>query len=1093
TLTRSSTGSAAGATTATTYPIAATLADPDNKLANYTVTNTNGTLTVTQKALAIRATDRSKTYGDAVTFAGTEFTSTGLINGDAVNSITLNSAGAAATASVAGSTYSIVPSAATGSGLANYSISYTNGALSVSRKDLVIVNTDRSKTYGDVLANADFAGSITGIRNSDNISLMRSSMGSAAGATTATTYPIAATLADPDNKLANYNVTNTNGILTVNQKALAITATDRSKTYGDAVTFAGTEFSSTGLINGDAVTAVTLNSAGAAVTASVAGSAYSIVPSAATGSGLANYSISYINGALTVNRKDLVIVNTDRSKTYGEVLSNADFAGSITGIQNSDNITLTRSSTGSAAGATTATTYPIAATLSDPDNKLANYNVSNTNGTLTVTQKALAITATDRSKTYGDAVTFAGTEFTSTGLINGDAVNSITLNSAGAAATASVAGSTYSIVPSAASGSGLTNYSISYTNGALTVNRKDLVIVNTDRSKTYGDVLTNADFTGSITGIQNSDNITLTRSSTGSAAGATAATTYPIAATLADPDNKLANYNVSNTNGTLTVTQKALAITATDRSKTYGDAVTFAGTELTSTGLINGDAVNSITLNSAGAAATASVAGSAYSIVPSAATGSGLANYSISYTNGTLAVNKKELTITAENKTRFAGTANPVFTLSYSGFVNGEGQNIFSQQAGASTTADIASAIGEYPITLSPVSAANYQVIYRNGILKVVPGAPKSLSFAAAELFENASAGTLAGTLTSESDDPNALFSYTLVSGAGDTDNKLFTINGDKLSAATLDYEQKSTYSVRVSSATQHGFTLEKVVTIDLKDVNEAPTLAAVANQVVCYTSAPQQINLGGISAGPEGSRQSLNLSVSSSNTAMFAELKISNEGRLSYRVKEGMSGKATVTVTVRDNGGTDNGGVDTYSKDFTITVNPLPQITLSSDKGKSISKGETIRLTATGGRTYSWNNAGGVISGQQSATLILRPAATATYRVTVSTAEGCVSEQEITIEVKEDFKLVKGTNILSPNGDGVNDRFVIRNIDMYPNNTVKIFDRAGRMLFSKTNYTDEWEGTFQGSPLAEDTYYYIVDFGPGKMTLKGFITIVRE
>ncbi|NEU06748.1 hypothetical protein GZH53_00325, partial [Flavihumibacter sp. R14] len=204
TLTRSSTGSAAGATTATTYPIAATLADPDNKLANYTVTNTNGTLTVNLKALAIRATDRSKTYGDAVTFAGTEFTSTGLINGDAVTALTLNSAGAAATASVAGSAYSIVPSAASGSGLTNYSISYTNGALTVNRKVLVIVNTDRSKTYGDVLTNADFAGSITGIRNSDNITLTRSSTGSAAGATTATTYPIAATLADPDNKLANY-------------------------------------------------------------------------------------------------------------------------------------------------------------------------------------------------------------------------------------------------------------------------------------------------------------------------------------------------------------------------------------------------------------------------------------------------------------------------------------------------------------------------------------------------------------------------------------------------------------------------------------------------------------------------------------------------------------------------------------------------------------------------------------------------------------------------------------------------------------------------------------------------------------------------
>src|SRR5262249_36874878 len=96
-----------------------------------------------------------------------------------------------------------------------------------------------------------------------------------------------------------------------------------------------------------------------------------------------------------------------------------------------------------------------------------NYALTFANGTLTVTSAALTITAKDASKTYGQSVTFAGTEFTSSGLVNGDSVTSATLTSAGAAATASVG--TYPIVASAAAGSGLGNYTISYVDGTLTV------------------------------------------------------------------------------------------------------------------------------------------------------------------------------------------------------------------------------------------------------------------------------------------------------------------------------------------------------------------------------------------------------------------------------------------------------------------------------------------------------------------------------------------------------------------------------------------------------------------------------------------------
>ncbi len=77
--------------------------------------------------------------------------------------------------------------------------------------------------------------------------------------------------------------------------------------------------------------------------------------------------------------------------------------------------------------------------------------------------------------------------------------------------------------------------------------------------------------------------------------------------------------------------------------------MTFRGTEFTTSGLVNSDTVTSVTLTSPGAAATAAVAGSPYSIIPSAAVGTGLGNYNISYVDGSLTVNKAALTVTANS------------------------------------------------------------------------------------------------------------------------------------------------------------------------------------------------------------------------------------------------------------------------------------------------------------------------------------------------------------------------------------------------------------------------------------------------------------
>jgi len=654
-VTLTSTGAGATAIVAgSPYPIVASAATGGTFSAtNYAITYASGSLTVTPKALSVTASNRNKMYGDAVTFAGTEFTTPpgALVNGDVINSVTLASPGADATATVAGSPYSITASAAVGAGLGNYTISYTAGTLTVTQKALTITAKDASKTYGDVAVLAgttDFTTS--GLVTGESVtSVTLSSTGTVANAAVAgSPYDIVASAA-VGATLANYTISYVNGKLTVNRKALTVTANSTSKTYGQTLAFAGTEFSSSGLANSETIGSVTLSSAGAASTATVGGSPYSITASAATGGTFAanNYTISYVAGSLTVNTKALTITASDRAKTYGDVVpfAGTEFSTPTGALINGDAVaSLTLNSAGAAATATVVPGSPYAIVASAAAGTgLGNYAISYADGKLTVNPKALTITAKNASKTYGQAAVLPGTDFTSSGLVNTDAVSSVTLMSTGAAPTASVAGSPYSIAPSAAIGTGLANYAISYVNGSLTVEPKALTITANNRSKTYGDALTLGTTEFTPTGLVNGETVgSVILTSAGAAATATVVPGSPytiVASSATGGTFNQNNYTLTYADGSLTVYKKALTIKANDLSKDYGDLLTLAGTEFTPMGLVNGDAVSSVVLTSPGAAANALASPPPYDITPAAATGPALANYTITYSTGTLTVN----------------------------------------------------------------------------------------------------------------------------------------------------------------------------------------------------------------------------------------------------------------------------------------------------------------------------------------------------------------------------------------------------------------------------------------------------------------------
>lgn len=469
-------------------------------------------------------------------------------------------------------------------------------------------------------------------------------------------------------------------------------------------------------------------------------------------------------------------------------------------------------------------------------------------------------------------------------------------------------------------------------------------------------------------------------------------------------------------------------------------------------------------------------------------------NYTFSQTaHSAAAIWRKELIVKAEDVRMFAGGKLPELNIVYSGFADGENEAILVTRPQVVAAGTSPFAPGKYQILISGASSQNYSLTYVPGTLEVLPAGPSAMRFVQAPLFENMPAGTIAGQLSATSDSPDTVLTYTLAGGNDGTDNHLFRISGNYLhTASALDFEQKDRYSVRVRSTDQTGVSIEQVFAIVVQDVNEAPTMDAIGDELVCGNVDSKTIQLQGISAGPERD-QTVAFSVTTTNSDLFAQLGITSSGRLTYQVRPGLTGTAVVTVTVIDNGGTSHGGVDNISRSFSVTANPMLVVYIASDKGLSVSKGETAHLTATGGRSYRWIHTEGVVSGESTNMLTVRPERTTTYRVLVSSDNGCQVEQEITIEVKEDYLTLDRTNILTPNGDGVNDAFIIKNIDMYQNHVLKIFDRAGRILYTKANYRNEWDGTLNGSPLPGGTYYYAVDFGKGKPVLKGFITVIRD
>ena len=674
---------------------------------NYSITfaNEENAYTVTKKALVIRSESKAISYGDAVpTYT---VTYTGFVNGQTKDDLTGELVFTCDYVQFADAgSYEIYPSGFTSG---NYQISYYSAELTVSPKAITVTITPKTSIYGN--APEALAATDDGIVNGD------ADVYSLACAVTATTgvgtYAITGTALD-----TNYNITfaGEENAYTVTKRQLTITADDKSSYYGDSVVELTAAFSGRDatIANGDDIYTLSCTA-----TATSDATTYTITVASKNAS---NYDLTLVNGTYTVIERPVTVIIDNKTSAYGDsllTLTSSVAQDSPKTVLAGDGQVYELST--EAAQYANVGTYNITGAATNNNYAITFRNSGNTQtyGAYTITPRDITIAIDSKTSVYGsDRVALTADE---SAIVNND-TNVYTLS---CSVTATSDAGKYNINGTTVSA----NYTITFTNteNSYTVTKAPLTVTVDNKAATYGDAVPT--YTLSYDGFVNNDNsgvLSGTPAYTCTYQQYSSVATYPISV----GGLTATNYNISFAPGTLTVSPRAITVAIDAKSSTYGSA----RAELTAipTGIVHNDTVYTLTCS---VSATTPVG--SYDINGTVTN----TNYTATFTGGTNAytVTKAALTLAANNKTITYGEAKPTtFTLTPSGFVNGETVAALSGTLVYTCEYQQYGDVGDYAISLSGVSSNNYNITPTPGTLTVSPKAitvtiqPKSSTYGSA-------------------------------------------------------------------------------------------------------------------------------------------------------------------------------------------------------------------------------------------------------------------------------------------------------------------------------------------------------------------------
>jgi MBG domain (YGX type) len=509
----------------------------------------------------------------------------------------------------------------------------------------------------------------------------------------------------------------------INPAPLTISALPVVKPFGMSLTLGSgqTLFMATGLVNSESLGSVTLTASGGTNAGDLVG-AYTLTPSAASGgsASLGNYVVTYQSAVLSV---------IPSGTTGGLLPSSIQVTGSSVrsysgGRQGPTTATVSGSSgavsyfysgTGTTSYGTSLLapilpgTYSVTATVASD----ATYSSAVSSAfPFSIQPALLTITAQNKTKVYGSILNLGTVQsgFSSTGLVAGQTVGSVTLTASGGTQAGDVVGS-YNLVPSAASGGTFNpaNYSLQYVNGTLTVLPVGSSIAVTGSTNFLysgvGQGPTNVVLSGSSGAVTFSYASIDGTNYPANANAPTNAGSYTVTATVAADANYLGAVSAPYA---FTVEAIPLTIVATDQRKRFGTSLDLNGpqTAFTANGLTNSETVDSVTLTASGGTQAGDPVGS-YSLVPSGASGGTFnpANYSLQYFNGTLTVFRRASTVLQPTSISLTGET----TYTYSGGPQGPTNVIVVGSTGAITLTYDGVGDTQYSSTIPPTLPGSYQ------------------------------------------------------------------------------------------------------------------------------------------------------------------------------------------------------------------------------------------------------------------------------------------------------------------------------------------------------------------------------------------------
>ncbi len=329
------------------------------------------------------------------------------------------------------------------------------------------------------------------------------------------------------------------------------------------------------------------------------------------------------------------------------------------------------------------------------------FSYANNASGITVTQRAITLTADAKTKVYGSADPSLTYQLTSGALYGSDSITGALSRTAGE----TVAGGPYAINQNTLTAGG--NYNITYVGNSLSITRAGLTVNANARTKVYGSA--DPALTYTYSGLTNGDTASVFSGALSRTAGETVA-----GGPYAINQNTLTaggNYNITYTGNNLSITPAPLSVSAAAKSKVYGSSD--PSLTYTYSGLTNGDTA-SVFSGALSRTAGETVAGGPYAINQNTLDAG--SNYTISYTGNNLSITPATLNINAVAKTKLYGSSDPSLTYTYSGLANGDTASILSGHL----SRDAGENIGRYSIHQHSLAAnSNYTINYTGAQLNI--------------------------------------------------------------------------------------------------------------------------------------------------------------------------------------------------------------------------------------------------------------------------------------------------------------------------------------------------------------------------------------